>query len=54
VRRPGEGARRLTASARVAAFRAVREGPGTIAGQRGAKRVALAAIPVVALAAVLV
>lgn len=44
-------ARRLAASARVTALRAVREGPGKIAGQRGAKRLALAAIPVVLIAA---
>jgi hypothetical protein len=54
TRRPGAAARRLTAGARVTALRSVREGPGKIAGQRGAKRLALAAIPVlvaVALAA---
>ena len=49
--RPGEVARRLTARARVTALRALREGPGSFAGQRGARRLALDAIPVFALAA---
>lgn len=53
VRRPGAAARRLTADARVTALRALREGPGSLAGQRGARRQVLAAIPVAALAAAL-
>jgi hypothetical protein len=53
VRRPGAAARRLTADARVTALRALREGPGSIVGQRGACRLALAAIPVFALATAL-
>jgi hypothetical protein len=53
VRRPGAAARRLTADARVTALRALREGPGSLAGQRGAWRPALAAIPVFAVAAAL-
>ncbi len=53
VRRPGAAARRLTADARVTALRALREGPGSFAGQRSAWRLALAAIPVVAVAAAL-
>jgi hypothetical protein len=53
VRRPREAARRLAADARVTALRAVREGAGMIAGQRGAWRPVLAAIPVLAAAAVL-
>jgi hypothetical protein len=53
VRRPGQAARRLTADARVAALRVLREGPGGIAGQRGAWRPVLAAIPVLTLVAVL-
>lgn len=53
VRRPGAAARRLTADARVTALRALREGPGSFVGQRGAWRAALAAIPVVAVAAAL-
>jgi hypothetical protein len=52
--RPGEAARRLAADARVTALRAVREGPGKIAGQRGAKRLTLAAVPVLVVAAALV
>ena len=51
--RPGEVARRLTAQARVIVLRALREGPGSFVGQRGAWRLALAAIPVFALAAAL-
>lgn len=50
VRQPGAVARRLTADAQVTALRAAREGPGKIAGQRGAKRLALAAIPALSLA----
>ena len=46
VRRPGQAVRRLAADARVTALRVVREGPGSIAGQRSAWRPALAAIPV--------
>jgi hypothetical protein len=53
ARRPGKAASRLATDARVAALRAVREGPGKIAGQRGAWRLVLAAIPVLTLAAVL-
>jgi hypothetical protein len=52
--RPKAVAKRLAANARVTALRAVREGPGKIAGQRGARRLALAAIPVLVLAAVAV
>ncbi len=51
ARRLGEAARGLTAEARVTALRALREGP--VAGQRGAWRLALAAVPVLALAAAL-
>lgn len=53
VRRPGQAARRLAADARVTALRVVREGPGSTAGQRGAWRPALAAIPVLVVAAAL-
>jgi hypothetical protein len=53
VRRPGQAARRLTADARVSALRTLHGGPGSTAGQRGAWRPALAAIPVIALAAAL-
>jgi hypothetical protein len=53
VRRPGQAARRLTADVRVAALRALREGPGGIVGRRGAWRPVLAAIPVLTLAAAL-
>jgi hypothetical protein len=53
VRRPGQAARRLTADARVAALRFLRQGPGGIAGQRGAWRPVLAAIPVLTLVAVI-
>jgi hypothetical protein len=53
VGHPGKVARRMAAGARVTALRALREGPGRIAGQRGAWRPALAAIPVLALAAAL-
>jgi hypothetical protein len=52
VRRPGEAARRLVADARVTALRKVREGTGGLAGRRGARPLALAAIPVLAVAAV--
>lgn len=47
VGRPGEAARRLATDARVTALRAVRR-------QRGAKRLTLAAVPVLAVAAALV
>lgn len=53
VRRPGEAARRLTADARVAALRTLREGSGKIVGQRRAWRLALAAIPLLAVVAAL-
>jgi hypothetical protein len=53
VGHPGQAARQLAAGARVTALRAVREGPGKIAGQRGAWRPALAAIPVLVVAAAL-
>lgn len=53
VRHPGNTARRLAAQVRVTALRAVREGPGQIADQRGAWRLALAAVPVIAVAAVI-
>jgi len=46
-------ARRVAGGARVTALRAVREGPGKIAGQRGAKRLALTAIPVFLIAGAL-
>ncbi len=49
ARQPGAMARRLTADARTAAARTLREGPGKLAGQRGARRAALGAIPVLAL-----
>ena len=48
---PGAMARRLAAAGRGAAARALREVPGKIAGQRGPRRTALAAIPVLAVAA---
>lgn len=51
ARQPGAMARRLTGQARASAIGLLREGPGKIAGQRGAKRAALAAIPVLVLAA---
>lgn len=44
-------ARQFAANARQTALRAVREVPGKVAGQRGAKRLALAAVPVLLLAA---
>lgn len=50
---PKAVARRLAEDARVTARRAVREGPGMIAGQRGARRLALTAIPVLLIAAAL-
>ena len=53
VRRPATTARRLAADARVTALRAVRGGPGSIAGRRGAWRPVLAAIPVLVVAAAL-
>ncbi len=53
VGRPGDAARRLAADARVTALRAVRQGPGKIAGQRGAGRLALAAVPVLVVAVAL-
>jgi hypothetical protein len=49
--RPGGLARRLAAVGRSAGTRALREVPAGIAGQRGARRAALAAIPVFAVAA---
>jgi hypothetical protein len=52
ARRPGEAVRRLTADARAAARRALR-GPGSATVQRGPWRPALAAVPVLALAAAL-
>lgn len=51
ARRPWAAARRMAADARVTALRALREGPGVIAGRRGAWRPALAAVPVLVLAA---
>lgn len=48
---PGPMARRLTAVGRGAAVSALREVPGKIAGQSGARRAAVAAIPVLAVAA---
>jgi hypothetical protein len=50
LRRPSETARRMTADARAAAVRALRQAP-QIAGQPGVRRAALAAVPVLALAA---
>ena len=50
---PKAVARRLAGHARVTARRAAREGPGKIAGQRGAKHLALTAIPVLLVAAAL-
>lgn len=43
---PGRMIRRRVADARVAAFRVLRQESGKIAGQQGARRLALAAIPV--------
>ena len=51
ARDPGAIARRLTARTRDVAARALREVPGKLADQRGARRTALAAIPVLAVAA---
>lgn len=48
AREPGVMARRLAAGARGAAVRSFRGVPGKIAGQRGAGRTALAAVPVLA------
>jgi hypothetical protein len=48
---PGAMARRLAVVGRGAAARALREVPGEIAGQRGARRAALAGIPVLIAAA---
>lgn len=48
---PGAVAWRLAAIGRGAAKRALREVPGKIAGHRGARRAALAAIPALAIAA---
>jgi hypothetical protein len=53
ARRPREVARRLTADAGVAVLRALGETPGKIVAKRGAWRPALAAIPVLAVAAAL-
>lgn len=50
ARRPGETARRLTADARAAAVSAVRQWTARAGGRRPAQRVALAVIPVCALA----
>lgn len=49
---PGALARRLVADARNAAVRTLRETPGRIASRPGAWRLALAAIPALAVAAV--
>jgi len=54
ARDPGAMARRLTARTRDVATRAFREGPGRLADQRGARRTALAAIPVLAVAAAVI
>lgn len=54
ARDPGAIARRLTARGRDAAARAFREVPGKFASQPGAKRTALAAIPVLAVAAAMI
>jgi hypothetical protein len=51
ARDPGDMARRLGANARVAAVRTFRGLPGKIAGQRGAGRMALAALPVLVVTA---
>lgn len=51
---PKAVARRLAVNARVTALRAVREGRGKLAGHPGARRLALAAVPVLLLAAVAV
>lgn len=51
ARDPGAVARRLAATARGAAVRTLRKVPGKIAGQRGARRIALAAVPALAAAA---
>jgi len=51
---PRNLARRLAADARRNAARAVRDVPGKLAGQRGATRAALAAVPVLAVVAVIV
>jgi gamma-glutamylcysteine synthetase len=49
--RPGAMARRLAVASRGAVTSSLRMLPGTIAGQRGAARAALAAIPALAVAA---
>jgi hypothetical protein len=54
ARDPAAMARRLTARGRDAAARAFREVRGKLAEQRGAKRTALAAIPVLAVAAAMI
>jgi hypothetical protein len=54
ARDPGTMARRLTARAKDVATRALGEVPGKFASQPGAKRTALAAIPVLAVAAAMI
>jgi len=54
ARDPGTMARRLTARAKDVAARALGEVPGKFASQPGAKRTALAAIPVLAVAAAMI
>jgi hypothetical protein len=51
VRRPGPTARRMAAEAAATAVRAIRQAPRQVAGQPGVRRAALAAVPVLALAA---
>ena len=53
ARRPGTAARRLTADALASALQAIREEQGKIASWRRVWRPALAAVPVLALAAAL-
>jgi hypothetical protein len=54
ARQPGILARRLAADARHAAARTLRETPGRIAGQRGARRTVLAVVPALAVAVAVV
>ena len=54
ARDPGAMARRLTARTRDVATRALREVPGKFASQPSARRTALAAIPVLAVAAAMI
>ena len=54
AREPGAVARRLAGRTRDVAARTLGEVPGKLAGQRGARRTALVAIPVLAVAAAVI